>query len=140
MTDKDMEVIDERTYKAGYVVRREKHYVGDDNDEVIIRSAYNMDDEYIGDVKMARLLIIKMGIRPERIDATHGICSVGWCIDKQKWYGWSHRAICGFEIGDKIFEEKFGNDKTPFTEHGSMPIHSHEEARIAAANFASSVS
>jgi len=26
--------------------------------------------------------------------------------DKGIWYGWSHRAIVGFKIGDKIFDEE----------------------------------
>lgn len=140
MVEKEKVLIDERTYKAGYVVRREKHYVGDDEDEVILRSAYTLNNEYIGDVKMARFLILKRGIRPEFADSSHSICSIGWCIEEQKWYGWSHRAICGFGIGDKIFEERFGDDDTPFIEHGDITIALYEQARIAAVNFAEHVS
>ena len=140
MKNKPIELIDERTYKAGYVVRREKHFVGTNNDEVVLRSAYNMNDEYIGDVKSARYLIIKRGIRPELARKDANVCSVGWCIKEQKWYGWSHRAICGFEIGNKIFEEKFGDGDTSFMAHGSVTIETHEQARVAAVNFARSVS
>jgi hypothetical protein len=28
--------------------------------------------------------------------------SIGYSSESKKWYGWSHRAICGFKIGDKI--------------------------------------
>lgn len=140
MSEITKELIDERTYKAGYIVRREKHFVGTDNDEVILRSAYTMNDEYIGDVKMARYLIVKKGIMPELSDPSHSVCSVGWCIKEQKWYGWSHRAIVGFGIGDKIFEERFGDEETPFIEHGEITIKAHEQAYIAAVRFAESVS
>ena len=36
------------------------------------------------------------------IDKDHGVCSVGFCKEDGKWYGWSHRAIYGFKIGDKV--------------------------------------
>lgn len=29
-------------------------------------------------------------------------CNIGFCEKEQKWYGWSHRAICGFGVGSKI--------------------------------------
>jgi len=48
--------------------------------------------------------------------------SIGFNEKEQKWYGWSHRAVASFGIGDKIFEEDFGDDNTPFVKHGSQPI------------------
>jgi hypothetical protein len=60
--------------------------------------------------------------------------------EEQKWYGWSHRAICGFGIGDRIFEEKYGNDNTPFVKHGRKKIKTLADAKLAASRFASSVS
>ncbi len=63
-------------------------------------------------------------------------------LDEEKgiWYGWSHRAVTGFKIGDKIFDENFGDDKTKFTEHGATDIKTLEDAKQAAKNFAESVS
>ncbi len=63
-------------------------------------------------------------------------------LDEEKgiWYGWSHRAVTGFKIGDKIFDENFGDDKTKFTEHGAKDIKTLEDAKQAAKNFAESVS
>jgi hypothetical protein len=38
----------------------------------------------------------------------HGIkqlkSGIGFSEKEQKWYGWSHRAFCGFGIGDKVKE------------------------------------
>ena len=69
-----------------------------------------------------------------------GSGSTGLDEDKGIWYGWSHRAICGFKIGDKIFEENFGDEKTKFTEHGSKPIKTLDDAKLAAERFSSYVS
>lgn len=43
----------------------------------------------------------KHGICPQRAQADHNTCSIGFSEKEQKWYGWSHRAIHGFEIGHK---------------------------------------
>lgn len=52
-----------------------------------------------------------------------------------KWYGWSHRAIASFGIGDKITEKTSGfQGKKPFT------IKTDERAREVAKIFARSVS
>lgn len=40
----------------------------------------------------------KHGIKPLRDIHTS---SIGFSEKEQKWYGFSHRAICGFKIGDK---------------------------------------
>ena len=48
--------------------------------------------------------------------------------------------FCGFTIGDKIFEENFGDDKTPFVKHGTKTITTLEEAKGAAYAFARYVS
>ena len=41
----------------------------------------------------------KRGIVPE----DHKL-SIGFCEQEQKWYGWSHRAIYGFGVGDVVKE------------------------------------
>lgn len=69
-----------------------------------------------------------------------GAGSTGLDEEKGIWYGWSHRAIAGFKIGDKIFEEEFGDDNTPFTQHGSKDIKTLDDAKLAAENFSSYVS
>ena len=98
-----VEVLNIRNYKAGYQIRTEKHHFGDDNAEVVIKSAYTVPgDDYIGDGKWAWRLYNKFGIKPEKADPSDNVCSIGFCEREQKWYGWSHRAICGFGIGDVV--------------------------------------
>ena len=99
-----MEVLATRKYKVGYEVRTEKHMVGDDEQEVVIKSAFTPSGDYLGDPRMARLLIVKKGIKPEKASPSHNVCSIGFCQAEQKWYGWSHRAIFGFGIGDRVKE------------------------------------
>jgi hypothetical protein len=127
--------------KEGYEIRTElidgEDYGGPDME---MESAYNPEGHYIGDPDTAKFICEKRGIKPELASPDNNVCSVGFCEAEQKWYGWSHRAMVGFEIGNKIFEERFGDDHTPFIEHGEKDITNMEEARLAAVNFASSVS
>ena len=105
-----------------------------------MESAYSIPGgQWIGNVKEARFLCCKKGIQPEFKHADSNVCSVGFREADQKWYGWSHRAICGFGIGDMIFEERFGDDSTPFIKHGKRPIKTLDDARLAASRFADSV-
>ncbi len=104
------------------------------------RQAYNLQGEWIGESHFAYRLFHKRGIYPEKSDPEHCVCSIGFSEKLQKWFGWSHRAICGFSIGDRIFEEKYGDESTPFIEHGMVSITTMEQARLAAENFAASVS
>ena len=41
-------------------------------------------------------------IKPEKIWKNSNVCSIGFCEKEQKWYGWSHRAMYGFKVGDKV--------------------------------------
>ena len=80
----------------------------------------------------------------DKFKEKHGIESkkdaTGFSESENKWYGWSHRAIMGFGIGDRIFDEKYGDDKTPFIEHGSKKIKNMSDAEMAARAFARYVS
>ncbi len=69
-----------------------------------------------------------------------GKASTGLDEEKGIWYGWSHRAIVGFKIGDKIFEPNFGDDKTEFTKHGSKTIKTLADAKLSAERFSDDVS
>jgi hypothetical protein len=66
-------------------------------------SIYSLtDDGYIGD-PMAMWRLIKHGITEiTKTDPSCTVCSIGFNPDKQTWYGWSHRAFCGFTIGSKV--------------------------------------
>lgn len=88
-----------RRYKSGYEIR-EEFWKTDPNDEGhIMRQAYTPSGDYIGDSKFAHRLCTKRGIKPEKSDPAHCVCSIGFSESEQKWYGWSHRAIYGFGIG-----------------------------------------
>lgn len=87
-------------YDAGYEVRKES-WEGPGED-MIMDSAYTEVGDYIGNPKVAYRLCVTKGIKPEKIDSTYNICSIGFCKKEQKWYGWSHRAIYGFGVGDEV--------------------------------------
>ncbi len=110
----------------GYFYRRE---VVDDSDyggngKLEMVNCYSDYSGYwIGGARTARFLCKKGGIlKITKARPGHSVCSIGKNEEEQKWYGWSHRAICGFGIGDRIYEERFGNDHTLFTEHGRKTI------------------
>ena len=95
----DKELLAVRKYKVGYELRKERHFVGDDEQPIVLKSAYTSSGDYIGDPRMANFLIRKKGIKPEKANPSHNVCSIGFCEAEKKWYGWSHRAIFGFTIG-----------------------------------------
>ena len=120
-------ILSVRKYKAGYEVREELHqtnfeavpisygdgdkgemdglinYINEHKGEhVIVKLAYTPEGLYIGDSKTAHYLIVERGIKPELSDPTNKVCSIGFCEKEQKWYGWSHRAIYGFGVGDVV--------------------------------------
>ena len=114
-----------RKYKVGYEVRDELcrtdfkavplsgevdeetqeiiDYISTPSD-VIVKSSYTPSGDYIGNSKVARYLIVKRGIKPEKRSSSSRVCSIGFCEAEQKWYGWSHRAIFGFGVGDTVKE------------------------------------
>lgn len=96
----DINVVSEKVYKDGYVVQEvEIDNLGDK--PFIMKQVYNPNMEYIGNVKDARYLIIKRGIKPQLAKPSHNVCSIGFSNKDGKWYGWSHRAIFGFKTGSK---------------------------------------
>jgi hypothetical protein len=122
--------------KPNYLIRKEiwtneqdPEYPGTE-----MRQAYSKDGDYIGDVKDAEYLCDEMGIIPEKSKPSHCVCSIGFCPKEQKWYGWSHRAIHSFGIGDEAIEW------FPEGETKSGKIKTLEEAKKAAIAFADSVS
>lgn len=75
-------------------------------------------------------------IKGERQTETSSIDSFGKSEANGKWYGWSHRAIASFGIGDVVKPTTSGFDrlKEPFI------IKTEEKAREVAKIFARSVS
>ena len=107
-------VLSVRRYKVGYEVREEQLDEFGDGTPVVMKSAYTVpEDYYIGNSVDAYRKMVTRGLRqlqPVTIDQEAGgglgtTCAIGFQPEEQKWYGWSHRAICGFGVGDKIESE-----------------------------------
>lgn len=135
------ETLNIRKYKIGYEIRTELWRQNEEDEPTKIKAYYTPEGDYIGDSRIANYIVRKRGIKPEKSRPDHCVCSIGFCERDQKYYGWSHRAMCGFGVGDKLFEERFTDDTfTPFIEHGSVTIQVVDQAKQAAINFAASVS
>lgn len=129
------EFVSSKHMKNGFELREEIwdcSWIGTDNMEM--ESVYNHHGDYIGDKKTAQRLIDK-GIIPEISDPEHSVCSIGYSTKDGKWYGWSHRAIKGFGVGD------YGETFSPMSSTKSKDkIKTLTEAKQAAIDFAESVS
>ena len=103
-----MRVIKERHMKKwGYIIQDVEYDSNEcglpDGETMVLKRAITPAGDYIGDTKMAAMICKRMGISPEIIpNSDHTVCSIGFCEAEQKWYGWSHRAICGFGIGSHV--------------------------------------
>lgn len=73
----------------------------DPSDEMGHRHAVNMEGKYIGLPDYAQMLLDKYDIHPEAVN-DNNVCSIGFSPRDNKWYGWSHRALYGFEVGSKV--------------------------------------
>jgi hypothetical protein len=77
----------------------------------------------------------------EKRTSTSQVCSIGFSPGKKKWYGWSHRAVYGYGVGDKAFPDPKsfpGLDHPPKKEWAT--IKTMDQAKQAAKNFAAYVS
>lgn len=69
-----------------------------------------VDNGYLGDETFYELLVKKRGlILIQKARPTDNTCSIGYSPEENKWYGWSHRAIHGFTIGDVVKEGDLTN-------------------------------
>ena len=83
-----------------YELRIENWWHGEDQGKTRMVAAYSsIDGSYIGNLDEVVALVGKFGIAPQAIDGSKGVASVGYSEREGKWYGWSHRALCGFQIG-----------------------------------------
>lgn len=130
-----VEVLKTRVFKAGYIVRTEKVLMPG-NPDVTLNVAYTLEGSYIGNSKDAHFLVQKRGIKPELRTGTSKTCSIGFCEKEQKWYGWSHRAIFDFGIGDTVKE----GDLTSEELEVGFTARTLEDAKKMAMAFAESVS
>jgi hypothetical protein len=79
---------------------------GPGKDHLLMYPILAPDGSYIGDAKVGgnfiRLLARKGIYAPERASPGDNVASIGKSEKDGKWYGWSHRAMHGFEIGSSV--------------------------------------
>lgn len=88
---------------AQFEIRVEEKRMNDGEQPVIMYSVFAKDGGYVGGVDDLQKYF-KRGIIPELSAPDRHVCSIGKSIIDGKWYGWSHRAIFGFEVGDVVKE------------------------------------
>lgn len=107
---------------------------------------YTNDGKYVGNPEFAKHLE-KLDIDPKLV-GNNTVCSIGFSPKTNLYYGWSHRAIVGFGINDKIFDAKLLGDfgstnkwsNTPFNKVGTVDIKTLDQAKEAAINFSKYIS
>lgn len=72
-------------------------------------SVYNKDNKYVGDLEFFKLLVEKYGITKIQTYNNNNVCSIGFNEKENRWYGWSHRAIHSFGVGDEVKEHDLTN-------------------------------
>jgi len=116
-----------------FFVRRELW--GDDDPSTLnvhMDQYYTFAGDYVGDKHLAYSLRGRGIIHFEKRTPDSTICTIGFSPPEGKWYGWSHRAIAGFGIGQHIDAK---DDGSPCITSASF-----DEAKQHAKDFAESVS
>ena len=131
-----------------------KKYGGSGKSPNIMYSCMSkIDNGYIGTPEEAWKYFKYYGLsKIQKANPNHNVCSIGFNKKEQRWYGWSHRAISGFGIGDIVKKGDCTNssgfireylEKHP-EEDMSLPVgfkaETLEDAKRMAIAFAESVS
>lgn len=75
------------------------------DDPVTLRVGYTKNGLYLGEEKNAKFITNTLGVTEQFGTTRDGtVANIGFNPKEQKWYGWSHRAIYGFGIGDIVEE------------------------------------
>ena len=98
----------EQIQEYDYELRTESCKLVEGEKPTNVVSAYTSRGEYVGDKNEAYFLYAERGIIPELRTQESRVCSIGFCKREQKWYGWSHRSMHGFGIGDEIKTDDLG--------------------------------
>ena len=75
---------------------------GDNTGEMWYAVYATIDGGYIGSPEDAYRLVQKGLSHIQKAHPSDNVCSIGFHSEKQKWYGWSHRTMYGFGIGDVV--------------------------------------
>lgn len=86
-----------------------KHWTQEEMERECTKFIYyisNVDGGYIGSERDYKLLVEEYGlILIQKTNPLDNTCSIGYSPKENKWYGWSHRALYGFTIGDVVKKE-----------------------------------
>ncbi len=114
---------------ARLVIKFENWQTVETERKTLMVSVYTEQGDYIGSLDNMTLgLLNKYGILPEKADLKHNVCSIGKSFKDGKWYGWSHRAIYGFAIGDEVKEGDCCN--TPGVTEEYLKDHPEEDISL----------
>ena len=106
LLEKNLEVKKGKILKSypqyGYELRRVRLSPEGTKPTYMICSYTIPKGDWIGDEEAAKFLCKKRGIAPIKASPDHCVCSIGYSEKEGKWYGWSHRSIFGFKIGDVV--------------------------------------
>jgi len=90
---------------AKLIIKFEEWNVTEGEQPCLMVSVYTEKGEYVGSLdRMILHIIADKGILPEVAGSQDKTCSIGKSFRDHKWYGWSHRAIHGYQIGDIVEE------------------------------------
>jgi hypothetical protein len=129
-------LIEEQPFGTG-IVRRKERWEMLGSPPMDMDVCYSLDGKFIGSPDDAKFFA-ERGIVPEAKPGLD-VCSIGFCEKEQKWYGWSHRAVFGFGIGDDYYHpETMWNGAGSFAPKKS--ICTMEEAKESAIHFSDDVS
>lgn len=94
-------------YRKEAMALLEKHFkvvwepLGEDEWQVVYSK---VDGGYVGTPEDAYRLLQRGLVEIQKANPKNKVCSIGYCPSETKWYGWSHRAMYGFGIGDVVEE------------------------------------
>jgi hypothetical protein len=129
---------DEKTFM---VKKLKPHKVKDLNPETLRMKTYKRADYHKTEIPMEKRTLNNLPRYANKKPIVHfrdwmGMkmdhkagCSVGKAESDGKWYGYSHRAIAGFGVGDVVKADTCGNTKGEYT------IKTDDQARQTAINF-----
>lgn len=107
------------------------------NEFLMVSMYSDVDNSYVGTPEDANQLV-NHGLTRVQNGTGGGTANIGFNPKKEQWFGWSHRAMVGFGVGDRIFDPVWekATDETLYKQHGEKVIENFDDARIAASNFA----
>lgn len=144
-------------YRADVLELLQKYYdvkwkkTPNDSDSMWHSAYSKIDGGYVGRPEDA-YRYFQQGIRDiQKSDTAHKVCSIGFLPEKQRWVGWSHRAMCSFGVGDIVkkgdccassgwTEEYLKTHDDPYVLPVGFEAKTLQDARRMAIAFAESVS